>query len=437
MSNTELLKNCRNCSSKDLKEVFSLGEIYPSNFVSAPFYYMQHEEKLPLELVECQDCGLTQLKHTVDLDSMYRQYWYQSGLNASMKSDLKDIVESVENKIFVSEDDLVVDIGCNDGTLFTFYSNQFGKPFKVGFDPAYNLAESAEENCDLFINDYFSGDLLLARTNGKKATVITSIAMFYDLPDPNNFIREVKKVLDYDGIWVIQFTDLYSMFKINAFDNICHEHLEYYKLSDVVTILNNNGLNVFDVEYNKVNGGSVRIYVRGDYDGFHLPIEVSVSDALEKEAEYFNSEEGSWEAFSERYEKNKSDLLSLLYFFHNNLINVAGLGASTKGNTLLQAYDLSWKYIDVIGEINRDKFGLVTIGSHIPIQDESRIFNGDVYKHFIILPWHFRTSFLNNARIQEILSNGGALIFPLPEVTVVTKDGEYSCLQYMKSLLGS
>lgn len=418
----ELLKACRICGGSQLNTVFSLGEIYPSNFISNPGFESRFE-KLPLELVQCYDCGLIQLKHTYDLDNMYRQYWYQSGLNPSMKNDLKDIVDSIEKEIYLDDTDIILDIGCNDGTLFNYYNTD---AYRVGFDPAYNLAEKAERNCDLFINDYFSSELYFANVD-EKAKVVTSIAMFYDLPNPNKFVQEVKRVLDWEGIWVIQFTDLYSMFKINAFDNICHEHLEYYKLYDVNRLLMLNNLRIFDVEYNKVNGGSVRIYVT-HWEQDIWKTKESVDKALKEEFLYFNSKEGQWKAFSDRYIDNKIQLTYLLQKLRQNLVFVSGLGASTKGNTLLQAYGIDWHLISVIGEINKDKFGMYTLGSDIPIQNEDWVI--DSGKIFVILPWHFRDTFINHPKLQDKF-----IIFPLPRVEIYHEGRQIRWKEFLEKVL--
>jgi len=242
---------CRICGG-ELYSIYNLGNLFISDFIEEK----ETGVKAPLVLAECKVCKLVQLNHTINLDSMYRKYWYRSGLNSSMCKDLEDVVKGAERAYGELQDgDYVVDIGANDGTIFDYYTNK--NIVKIGYDPANNLAETALGHCNFFINDYFTAK----DYTFPKAKIITSIAMFYDLPDPNEFVKDIKSILDDNGVWVVQFTDLYSMLKINAVDNICGEHLEYYKLSDLVNLMNKHDLNVFDCEYNRVNGGSLRIYV--------------------------------------------------------------------------------------------------------------------------------------------------------------------------------
>lgn len=395
---------CRICGGS-LKDILNLGNIYPSNFVDKT-----EGEAVPLALVECKDCGLVQLKYTVNLDEMYRTYFYQSAINPSMVQSLQDVVHDIENTIKLDQNDVVVDIGCNDGIMFDLYNSDV---IKIGYDPALNLKDKAEMYCTTFINDYFSAS---AYPNVEKAKVITAIAMFYDLPFPNIFMSDIIKVLADDGIFVIQFTDLLSMLKINAIDNICHEHLEYYKLSDVRNLLNKFGMDVFKVSYNKVNGGSIRVFAQKiiESHSFHA-IDVSVLEALEEERKYLDSFDDPMKAFAKRVNRIKKITLDFLCRAENAGVRLYGMGASTKGNTLLQYFGITKKLIPVIAEVNPDKFGKKTIATNIPIISEDQAFD-EYPEMFFILPWHFVDDFIS--RNKKFLEDGGAFIVPLPEPVI-------------------
>ena len=389
---------CRNCK-KELVSVLDLGELYPSNFVETTV-----GEKIPLEMMVCSECGLVQLNENAELDSMYRQYWYKSSLNKTMITALQDIVGRVKEFGYTKGN--ILDIGANDGTLLKLFGEDY---FRVGIDPALNLADEAKVNCEIFINDYFPSEKLPET----KFDVITSIAMFYDLPDPNSFVEAIKEYLKDDGMWVVQFTDLKSMLQLNAFDNICHEHLEYYSLSFLNTFFTKHDLSICFVEYNEVNGGSIRLYV----DKKFRPVHYSVGYYLYDEYLYMTSFYNPFEAFKERVLDVKERLMT----FMECIDNVYVVGASTKGNTLLQYYGLTDVYIKKALEVNRDKFGLKTVGTNIPIVDEDYGLKENP-EFLLILPWHFTDFFLKI--FSNYLMDGGKLIVPLP-IPAVAYLGKY------------
>ncbi|KKN18901.1 hypothetical protein LCGC14_0951210 [marine sediment metagenome] len=397
---------CRVCKG-ELVDRVNFGEIYPSAFVE------NHDglTKAPLILASCVECNLVQLRHTVSLDSMYRQYWYRSGLNPSMRNDLKDIANSIIEKVTILPGDIIVDIGCNDGTLFNFFPDY---SFKIGFDPAKNLERLVGKNCDRFFNEYFPHKKFMI-----KAKVITSIAMFYDLPDPMSFISAIKDMLTNDGIWVIQLTDLFSMLRINAFDNICFEHLEYYTLSNLISMLSEFDLEIFDLEYNKVNGGSLRVYVSHPSA---YPYNREIVKYLITEANYLNSDDDFLSSFINRIFEIGKSLVTELQSQHE-VSSIFVLGASTKGNTLLQLFSIDNTIIDYAAEINEEKFGLRTVGSNIEIISEEKAL--EMNPDFLLcLPWAFKETFLNKKHIREYMQNGGSLIFPLPYLHICTMQND-------------
>ena len=254
------ITECRSCGSTNLTNILSLGLQYPSNFIELNSI-SDKREQIPLELIFCEkkDCGLLQLKHTASRESLYKKYWFRSGLNEKMVEALKDITKSVEKLISLSEIDIVLDIGCNDGTLLRSYQS---KVRLVGFEPASNLVDEAKVGTDLIINNFFSFYEFVQHFPNERIKVITSIAMFYDLEDPNSFVSDIVNCLDQDGIWVIQMAYLIPMLELNAFDNIVHEHLEYWSLKSLKRLLEEHDLEIFDVELNDVYGGSFRIFVK-------------------------------------------------------------------------------------------------------------------------------------------------------------------------------
>lgn len=411
--------SCRVCAG-ELKTVLDLGSIYPSAFIPIDTR-LNEDVKAPLELAECESCGLIQLKHTIDLDLMYRQYWYSSSLNKSMVTSLKDVVSDVLSKVQLNDEDTVIDIGANDCTMLGMYPNKNLET--VGFEPALNI-RPIHDSVIVWIPDYFSKEAYEIYTThpnhpewkNKKAKVITAIAMFYDLPDPVKFAKDVASILADDGIFVVQFTDLISMFKATAFDNICHEHLEYYRLVDVKNILELAGLELIDVSYNDVNGGSLR--VTAAHKGAR-PVLPSVQSSLDSETEYLAKH--SFSDFTKKIDTLRMKTTHFLKWAKEKGDTVHLLGASTKGNTLLQVLGITNDFVAFAAEVNSDKFGLKTAGSDIPIISET----DSLVKHpdyYFVPVWHFKASILRNPKMYDYLKSGGSLVFPLPEFVFVTLD---------------
>lgn len=399
--------HCRVCNG-DLKDILSLGPIHISTFVEDN---TNPPPKIPIDLMQCKDCGLMQLRHTVDSDVMYSDYWYQSGLNQSMRDALKDIVDNITRRIALNESDTVVDIGANDGTLLENYPLNV---WTVGYEPN-KLAEIGKNRCDYMCNDYFSAKVY---PYNDRAKVITAIAMFYDLDNPHTFVEDVKSVLAPDGIFVVQMMDLISMIKYTDFTNQCHEHLIYYSLKAFDDLMRQHDLQIFDVEYNKVNGGSLRAYVQHKDTGAQ-EVSDNVFSALLDEEEYFKSIGDVAEYFSNNIAKVKDKIVSFIKRCNGNNLDVGIIGASTKGNTLLQYFELSNNNIIHAAEVNKDKYGLKTVGTNIPIVSEEESLKQRL-PYYLILPWGFLDSFIK--KYDSYLKMGGTFIVPLPTPRLVYYD---------------
>lgn len=399
--------NCFLCGTKHNNKVVDLGKVYPSLFLDSPAQtaLLKKEE---MALAECPKCSFVQLTNILEPDAMYRKYWYRSSLNNSMVSALQNIVDETTKRATIRYEQ-VMDIGCNDGTLLSFYPDKY---FKVGYDPANNLASSAIQNCNIFHNDYFNGT-----THYKYPfDIITSIAMFYDLQDPRAFIKSITNYLAPKGIWVIQMTDLTCMLKVNAYDNICHEHLAYYSLKLLNGLLKEFELEIFDIEYNDVNGGSVRAYV--SREDTHA-VKKSVSEALATESALLSDR--NWGEFNRIIDSVNRVVPEFIREEKKKGKTILGLGASTKGNTYLQCAGLTVADIPFILEVSKDKFGKFVAGANIPIisEAEGMWMNPD---YLLILPWHF-TSFFVDKKL-DYLKRGGKFIVAMPEPGMIYWSGD-------------
>lgn len=408
---------CRVCGNTTLDHVLSLGEQYISDFVDE----MTENASAPLELVICNasenGCGLLQLKHTADQPALYRNYWYRSGINQTMRDALADITEKASKLANLQSGDFIIDTGSNDNTLLKSY--KVPNVHRIGFEPATNLMPYAQDPEITVINDFFSAQPFLEKSNGAKAKIMTSIAMFYDLEDPNKFTADAASCIAKDGLWIIQMAYLPSMLLDNIFDNICHEHLEYYSLLSLENLLSRHGLKIIDVELNDVNGGSYRTYITHADNTSVVPFE----GAAER-IEGLRNQEKTMELdtltpyldFAKEVETIKEKVTSFIKKEVENGKTVYVYGASTKGNTLLQYFGLDHNIITAAAERNPDKWGKKTVGTLIPIisEEDARKAKPD---YFLVLPWHFLPEFKN--REQDYLKSGGKFIVPLPRFEIV------------------
>lgn len=414
---TRISSACRVCASTNLIDILSIGLIAVSDFLSLE----EEPAYAPLELVLCAEasggCGLLQLKHAVSHEIMYRTYWYRSGVNATMTKELEGIAQCAKQLAALKAGDMVIDIGANDGTLLRGY----GLPglVTVGYEPAHNLGHYNREGTSQIIADFFNAHVWREKFGDAKAKAITAIAMFYDLDDPNAFVADVASCLDESGVFIIQMSYLPLMLSENAFDNICHEHLEYYSLSSLEYLLSRHALEVFDVELNDVNGGSYRVYVRHQGSkSIHIPIGARVRvESLRAYEEKLNlGNPQAYSAFAQRVESLKKQTCDFIRSEVAEGKKVYVYGASTKGNTLLQYYGLDHTLITAAAERNPDKWGKKTVATGIPIISEAEA-RAQKPDYFLVLPWHFLDEFIS--REQAYLQNGGAFIVPLPEFKII------------------
>jgi len=417
----KVITGCRACRSQELINVLTLGNLAVSDFVDNP--KSDTGIKAPLELVLCNPksngCGLLQLRHTVSNEAMYRQYWYRSGINQTMIDELEDISLRAADVADLQSGDFVIDIGANDGTLLRSYKVQGLNT--VGFEPARNLYDYGKIGTTKIINDFFNHAAWLSSFGQQKAKVITAIGMFYDLDDPNSFLDDVCKCLDDQGVFIIQMMYMPFALERNAFDGICHEHLEYYTMRSLENLLHIHGLKIFDVQMRaEINEGSVRFYICKEVASAKKMItreaQARVTE-LRKSEEILGLEElSTYEALVQRIENARNSTLDFLKKEHANGKKIHGYAASTKGNTTLQYYGINSELVEAIADRNPVKWGKYTVSSGIPVisEEDSRALKPDYY---FVLAWHFLPEFI--ARESEFLECGGKFIVPMPNFKVI------------------
>lgn len=412
MSDYRAIDKCRVSGSKNLVSVLNLGH----QALTGVFPKDPKEDVTvgPLELVWCPDSGLLQLAHSYDAEEMYGDnYGYRSGLNQSMVDHLTDKIAYLERLVGPKSGDVIVDIGANDATTLKAYKTQGLR--RIGIDPTGEKFRQYYPDEITLVPDFFSADAFHS-VEKKPARIVTSIAMFYDLEAPVQFAKQIESILAEDGVWHFEQSYMPSMLRLNSYDTICHEHLEYYSLAVVKLILETAGLKLVDVVMNAVNGGSFAVTATKQ-SNTDIKVNAAVIDwMLEQEDRMGLNTPKPFREFEERVFRHRDDLTRLIRSLNADGKTVLGYGASTKGNVVLQFCGLGKDDIKAIAEVNPEKFGAFTPGTHIPIisEAEARAMKPD---YFLVLPWHFKDGIIR--REKEYLASGGKMIFPFPEIEIV------------------
>jgi hypothetical protein len=391
--------HCRSCPAGKLQPVLSLGNQYLVNFVPEIDFSLPRS---PLNLMRCEDCGLLQLEHTVDPELLYREFWYRSSVNQTMKDALADVVKT---GLVYHHEGTWLDIGANDGYLLSKVPPGFRK---IACEPALNFKKELEDIADSVIPDFFSADhdcLRSLDSNTGACDVITSAAMFYDLDDPNGFVSDIARALSPNGVWINQLNDSPTMLAKNAFDAICHEHLCYYDMHSLQALYTRHGLAILDVTYNETNGGSARVVAEkpvGKSRATSLHGHKRVSD---KDARLFAERTMKWKVRMGELVTGPLVQSGKLWLY----------GASTKGCALLQYLDMNEAF-HAIADRNPLKFEKRMTGTWLPVVSEDEM-RADRPRHVFVLPWAFADEFISRER--EMLDAGTSMIFPLPDIRIV------------------
>ena len=405
------ITRCRNCKSKYFSKLFTLGKMcftgkFPKNLTT-------NIPKVVISLIMCKSCKLVQLDRNFNPKYLYdTNYGYRTGINATMTQHVKGVVKESIKIVKLKKKDSVLDIASNDGTLLNFYKKNI---FRVGIDPLIKKYKNQYKNINFGIQDFFSYKAIQKKKINKKFKIITALSMFYDLPDPNKFLKDIKKVLDKEGIFVLEHADLLSIIKNCQFDTICHEHLEYYSSRVIIELMNKNELRVFNLKANTINGGSMRYYICHK-DSKYKNNNKKINKFLREEIKSKLDKPKTFSDFFKLINVQKKKLLKLINKIIKKKGTIHGYGASTKGNVLLQYFGINSNKISYIADRNPQKVNLYTPGTKIKIVSESfsRMCKPNYY---LVLPWHFKKEII--LREKKAIKDGSKFIFPLPKVKIV------------------
>ncbi len=412
------IKQCRICGNSNLTSILHLG----TQFLTGVFPKKKDSPVTsgPVELVKCHEdqegkfCGLLQLRQSYDLNEMYGEnYGYRSGLNQSMVEHLHNKVKKILESVSLQKDDIVIDIGSNDSTLLKFYPDK-GLQL-VGIDPSGKKFKEFYPSHIQLIADFFSKSNFQKLFGNKKAKIVTSISMFYDIERPLEFMKEVYEILDDEGVWIFEQSYMPTMLEMNAYDTVCHEHLEYYGLKQIKWMTDHVGFKICDIAFNDINGGSFSLMVAKKDSSFKENKDLTEKILAEEEQKGLRTLK-PYQEFAKRVFIHRDQFRLFLKNLREEKKKIIGYGASTKGNVVLQFCNLTTEDISCIAEVNQDKFGCFTPGTHIPIVSEKEA-RAIAPEYMVVFPWHFKKNFLKKEK--DFLEKGGKLVMPLPEVEII------------------
>ena len=404
------IKKCRNCGSKKIINLFTLGKI---RFTGK---FPKLREKIPhgeLNLVMCKHCKLVQLKHIFSMKYLYnKDYGYRTGINQTMSNHVSNVVKKISRIAKIKAGDNVLDIASNDATLLKNYKKNI---ITWGIDPILKKYQYEYKKINFKIADFFNHKSILKKNKKIKFKIISALSVFYDLSNPNTFLDGIKKILASDGIFYLEFQDLMKIIKKNMFDTICHEHLEYYSVSFINKILKKHNLRIFNHYYNDINGGSSAYLICHDQSKYKTNFK-KLSKILNIEKKFGIEKVSTFKKFKKRIDLMKKELNFKIDKILKDKKIIHGYAASTKGNVLLQYYNLNNKKISFISDRNSKKTNLYTPGSNIKIISEQSSRNKKP-DYYLVLAWHFKNEILKREKI--IRKKGTKFIFPLPKVEII------------------
>jgi SAM-dependent methyltransferase len=371
------------------------------------------EPYFPLHTFVCDHCFLVQLKEYVAPDEIFREYAYFSSYSTSWVEHARAYCVMIKERLGLGADSLVVELASNDGYLLQHFL-PLGVPV-LGIEPAENVARAAIEKGVPTLTEFFGVRLAdqLVR-EGKKADLIAGNNVLAQVPDLNDFVAGIARLLKPEGVVTLEFPHIGKLIAENQFDTIYHEHFSYFSLTTIEHMAARHGLKVIDVEKLASHGGSLRVY---------LALATSQRDRDPRVEALIVEEENSglldiptYQAFGEQVKRTKRDLLAFLIEAKNAGKRICGYGAPGKGNTLLNYCGIGPDFLDFTVDRNPYKHGRFTPGMHIPIYPVEAIAEAKP-DYILILPWNLKNEIV--AQMRFVKDWGAKFVVPIPQVTVI------------------
>jgi len=396
------IRNCRGCGRAVFfhEDVFKLEPQYIATYFVGAGAEVPTWKRFPLQLLECQGCHLVQLWHTVDRELLFRDYWYRSSISQTMRDHLQRLAEEATELAELVPGDRIVDIGANDGTLLSYFPPVMRK---VAYEPSQFALSLPPE---IEVHREFFPEACMAWPGPPR--LITAIATFYSVEEPQGFLKSAHAVLAQDGLLCIEVADWPKLMRMGAFDTICHEHLFYFSLGSLVELARSCHFEPITVRFTPLNGASLRVYFQ--LEGGPRSPEVDFDSLISQE----RLVTPPWSVFTGRAQTVCDEVLEFLLEKQVQGVPVSLLGASTKGNVFLQAAGIHHGLVLEAEERDQRKWGLKTLGTGIPIVPEG---TGETTVK-LVMPWHFLPEIVE--REMDFLTRGGEIVCSLPTFRRIT-----------------
>ncbi len=411
-SEVEPTSACRGCGAGGLEVMLSLGRLPLANALVAEDRLGQPERRYPLDLAYCSQCALVQITVSVPPEELFTDYAYFSSYADSVVANAKELVERTIEERSLGPNSLAMEVASNDGYLLQYYV-QSGVPV-LGIDPAENIIAEAEARGVTSLAAFFGTELAEElRASGRRADVLHANNVLAHVPDLNGFVYGIGRVLTDDGVAIIETPYVKDLVERLEFDTIYHEHLFYYSVTALKELFARNGLDLVDVEWIPIHGGSLRVFASPTGSTKPRP---SVSEYLAAEEEAGVARAGYYRGFGERVARLCDDLRALLEDLNERGHSISAYGAAAKGATLLNTLGVGREIIDAVADRSPHKQNRYMPGVRIPIASPEQVFEG-APDYVLLLAWNYADEVMKQQ--AEYRRAGGRFIIPVPEPKVV------------------